>query len=225
MKLFLESFKKFRYVWMLVLVMVLLGIWANQSHLSKEQIVYSESLDLVVARVEQDEITLRDFAVYVAHQEKEVQKLAEIYDAENTKKYWNLHTDGVYISHAARNEAMSMAIHDMLFYHLLSDFKLAFTEEDMAALNNDVDDFWNDLVEEGKQPLLGISRDDVYNTMFKIAVAEKVQRVYAGILGVDYSDLNYSEEVFLDFLSDYDYEVDDSVLSRLDFGDITLTHE
>ena len=46
----------------------------------------------------------------------------------------------------------------------------------------------------------------------------------AGIDGVDYSDYDYHEEVFVDFISDYTYNVNDSVLNRLDFGDITLEH-
>ena len=49
--------------------------------------------------------------------------------------------------------------------------------------------------------------------------------VYAGILAVDMTDLDYASEEFLDFLSDYEYKVNDSVLNRLDFGDITLVHE
>ena len=49
--------------------------------------------------------------------------------------------------------------------------------------------------------------------------------VYAGMLALDYEDLDYASEEFLDFLSDYEYEVKDHVLNRLDFGDITLVHE
>ena len=36
---------------------------------------------------------------------------------------------------------------------------------------------------------------------------------------------DFYEEEFLAFLEEYEYEVDDSVLNRLDFGDITLIHE
>ena len=61
--------------------------------------------------------------------------------------------------------------------------------------------------------------------MYKIACAQKAQMVYAGIRAVDYEDLDYASEAFLDFLSDYEYKVNDNVLNRLDFGDITLVHE
>ena len=61
--------------------------------------------------------------------------------------------------------------------------------------------------------------------MYRVACAQKAQMVYAGIEAVDYEDMDYASEEFLSFLSDYEYEVKDSVLNRLDFGDITLVHE
>lgn len=225
MKTFWESMKKFRVLWIFVLIFAALIYIANETNLSRKNLVYPESLDEVVATVQGKAITLRDFAVYVAHQEASVQEQAYAYDMENTQKYWNVRTDLGFISQVARNEAMSMAIHDELFYQLYEELKLAFTEEELSRVQNETDDFWQDLVDEEKEQRLGISKDDVYQTMYKIACSQKAQHVYAGMLAVDYSDLDYASEEFLDFLSDYDYEVKDSVLNRLDFGDITLIHK
>jgi hypothetical protein len=61
--------------------------------------------------------------------------------------------------------------------------------------------------------------------MYKIACAQKAQYVCAAMDGVDYEDYNYSSEHFIKFLSDYKYEVDDKVLNRIDFGDVTLVHD
>ena len=225
MKIFFQSVKKFRVLWIFAILFAIVSIIANHTRLSREDIVYPNSLDLVVATVEQEEITLREFALYVAHQEMEVQKQANVYDPEDTRKYWNVHTDGVYISHAARNEAMSMAIHDELFYQFAMELQLKLTEEELQILQNDVDDFWFDLTDDGKEEKLGITKEDIYAAMEKIAYAQKAQYICAGMDGVDYSDYDYYEEVFLDFLSDYKYNVNDSVLNRLDFGDITLEHK
>ena len=104
-------------------------------------------------------------------------------------------------------------------------FSREFTEEELTLIQNDAEDFWQDLVDEEKDIRLGIVKEDVYNTMYKIACSQKAQMVYAGILAVEYEDLDYASEAFLDFLSDYAYEVNDKVLNRLDFGDITLIHE
>ena len=224
MKRFWELYQKYRIVIFLVLLVVLMILVAIETRNNREEIVYADSLDEIVATVRGEEISLRDFALYVAHQEAEVQEQAVVYNPENTRAYWNIHTDGTYISHAARNEAMSMAIHDELFYQLSQELEIVLTTEESKLIENDADDFWADLIEEEKHLRLGITRDDVYNTMCKIACAEKAQSIYAAMAGVDYEDMDFYEEEFLKFLEKYEYKVDDSVLSRLDFGDITLVH-
>ena len=225
MNTFLQSVKKFRVLWIFVIIVVVMTFFADYSRRSKEDIEYAKSLDLVVATVEGEDITLREFALYVANQEMEVQKQAEVYDPDDTRKYWNVHTDGVYISHAARNEAMSMAIHDELFYQLSVELGVLLTEEERQILQNDVDDFWYDLTDDEKEKKLGITKEDIYIAMEKIAYAQKAQAICACMDSVSYSDYDYHEEVFLDFLKDYKYQVYDKVLERLDFGDITLVHE
>ena len=225
MKNWMDKMKKYRVTLILLVITIVMGIVAVDTRKNREDLVYAESLDLVVAVVEDKELTLKDFAVYVAHQEAQVQELAILYDPENTRAYWNVHTDGTYISHAARNEAMSMAIHDELFYQLSQDLEITFSDEERKLLQNDVDDFWNDLVDEEKEKRLGITKEDVYDTMLKIACAEKCQMIYAKMHGLDYNDFDFYEEEFLKFLEEYEYEVYDSVLSRIDFGDVTLVHE
>lgn len=225
MKTFLESVKKFRVLWILVLVFLILLFIANEISLNKGDIVYPESLDVVVATVQDEEITLRDFAIYVAHEEAAVQEQALAYDMDNTRKYWSVRTDMGFMNQVARNEAMSMAIHDELFYQLYQELNIEFSDEEMKMIQNDSDDFWSDLVDEEKDVRLGITKEDVYNSMYKIACAQKAQMVYAGINAVDYEDMDYAEEAFLDFLSDYEYEVNDKVLNRIDFGEVTLIHE
>lgn len=220
----LEVIKTYRVTFLLLILFIVMGIIAVYTRTSREDIVYSDSLDMVVATVEGQDISLRDFAVYVAHLEASVQEQAVVYDSENTRAYWNIHTNGTYISHAARNEAMSMAVHDELFYQLYQELGLAFTDEEQQILNNDVEDFWSDLTDGEKEQRLGISKEDVYNSMYKIACAQKAQLIYASMNGVDYEDFDFYKEEFLKFLEDYEYEVDDSVLNRLDFGDITLVH-
>lgn len=219
-----EFVKTYKVTFFLLVITVIMGFVAYHNRTSREDLVYSESLDMVVATVQEEEITLRDFAVYVAHQESQVQEQAIIYDPEDTRRYWNVHTDGTYISHAARNEAMSMAIHDELFYQLFLELDISFSEEELQILQNDVDDFWTDLTDEEKDKRLGITKDVVYDTMYKIACAQKSQLIYAKMHSLEYEDLDFYEEEFLSFLENYNYTVDDSVLSRIDFGDVTLVH-
>ncbi len=224
MKIIWEKYKKYRLVVGLVLFMILMVFVADDTRKSREEIIYPESLDLVAATVEGEEITLRDFAIYVAHQEMEVQKQAEVYNPDNTHQYWNVHTDRGFISQVARDEAMTMAIHDELFYQLSKEYDLSLSEEERKILNNKAEDFWYDLTDDDKHLRLGITKEEAYASMEKIAIAQKGQSIYAGMNGVKYEDYNFSEEVFLEFLENYNYTVDDSVLGRIDFGDVTLTH-
>lgn len=224
MKIFLESMKKFRVLWIFVLIILVLSLVANSSYESRQKLVYHESLDMVIASVYGEEITLREFAVYVAFQEEEVQNQAIVYNSEDTRKYWNTHLNGEFISITARNTAMDMAIHDELFYQLSLELKIGLSEDEQTILNNDVEDFWSDLVDEEKEKKLGISKTDVYDSFYKIACAQKAQFVYAGMHGVKYDDYNFNEEVYASFLEKYEYKVEEKVLERLNFGDITLEH-
>ena len=225
MKSFYESMKKFRVLWIFTIFMVVLTFVANETRLDREKITYPESLDMVLATVQEKDFTLRDFAVYVAHQEAEVQDQALAYDMNNTRKYWNVRTELGFISQVARNEAMSMAIHDELFYQLYQELNMELAEVELEIIQNEADDFWSDLVDEEKDVRLGIVKEDVYNTMYKVACAQKAQMVYAGILAVDYEDLDYASDEFLRFLSEYEYKVNEKVLNRIDFGNITLIHK
>lgn len=224
MKIFLQSMKKFRVLWIVAILCVVIAVLGDRGRRNREYICYPEALDMVLATVEEEEITLREFALYVAHQEMEVQEQAKVYDPDDTRKYWNIHTNGTYICFAARNEAMSMAIHDELFYQMAMELKLELSEEEQQILQNDVNDFWYDLTDDNKDEKLGIVKEDIYTAMEKIAYAQKAQMIAAGIDGVKYEDYEYHTEEFLDFLSDYKYKVNDNVLNRLDFGDITLEH-
>lgn len=224
MKIFLESMKKFRVLWIFVILIFVLSIVANSSYQSRQSLVYSQSLDKVVATVEGEDITLRDFAVYVAFQENEVEEQALIYDSEDTSKYWNTNLNGKFIRYSTRDAAIEMAIHDELFYQLSRELDLELTEDELEVLENDVEDFWFDLVEDDKQEKLGITKEDVYNSYIKIAYAQKAQMIYAAIDGVSYEDYDFGEDAYSTFLENYEYTIEEDVVDRLNFGNITLEH-
>ena len=224
MEFFWNSVKKYRVLWIFTIIMFVMAILALGEGNSRQYLVYKDSLDTVVATVQGEEITLLDFAVYVAHQEAETHKQAIVYNPDNTKEYWGLHTNGQLIRVATRDAAVQMAIHDELFYQLSKEFEITFSEEELQILQNDVDDFWYDLSDEGKEAKLGVTKENIYDSMYKIAVAEKCQYVYASKDGRDYEDYNFSAEKYLEFLRKYEYSVKEDVLERIDFGDVTLTH-
>ena len=216
--------KKFRVLWFFTIFMLFLAIASIIDRNEKATIRYNESLEEVIATVEGVPLTLRDFSIYVVHQEQEVESQALVYNHKNTNKYWNIHTNGNFIKFMARDSALGMAIHDALFYQLAQEMNLSLSEEEQVYVANDVMDFWTDLVEYGKVEKLGITEDDVKLAYQKIALAEKAQFIYAQIDNVEYEDYNYGKEAYESFLSDYEYKVEDAIVDRLDFGDITLNH-
>ena len=224
MEVFWNSVKKYRVLWIFALGMLVLAVISLGESGNRQYFVYKDSLDEVVATVQGEEITLLEFAVYVAHQEAEVHKQAVIYNPDNPKEYWGIHTNGQFVRVATRDAAVQMAIHDELFYQLAQELKITFSEEELQILQNDVDDFWYDLTDDGKEVRLGITKENVYDSMYKIAMAEKCQYIYAGKDGRDYEDYNFSAEEYLEFLRNFEYSVKENVLQRIDFGDVTLTY-
>lgn len=224
MEVFWNSVKKYRVLWIFSIGMLILAIISIGESGSRQYLVYNESLNKVVATVQGEEITLLDFAVYVAHQEAETHKQAVIYNPDNTKEYWGLHTNGQFVRVAAREAAVQMAVHDELFYQLSKELEITLSEEELQVLQNDVDDFWYDLTDEGKEEKLGVTKQNIYDSMYKIAMAEKSQYIYARKDGRDFEDYNFSSEDYLEFLRNYEYSVEDDVLEHIDFGDVTLVH-
>lgn len=224
MKHFIQSMKKFRVLWFFTIFMLFLAVASIIDRDRKATIEYKESLEEVIATVEGEPLTLRDFSIYVVHQEQEVESQALAYNYKNTNKYWNVHTNGKFVKFMARDSALGMAIHDALFYQLAEEMGLSLNDEEQVYVANDVMDFWTDLVESGKVEKLGITEEDVKVAYEKIALAEKAQFIYAQIDNVEYENYNYGKEEYESFLSDYEYKVDEAILERLDFGDITLDH-
>ena len=224
MKYFINSMKKFIVLWVLAFGMLLLALASIADTKGKSAIVYSESLEETIATVQGQPLTLRDFAIYVAHQEMEVESQALAYDDKDTNKYWNIYTNEKFIRYAARDAALGMAIHDALFYQLAEEMQLSLTLEEQAYVANDVMDFWSDLVDKEKEQRLGIQKEDVEIAYQKIALAEKAQFIYAEMDSVKYEDYNYGKDAYERFLSNYEYTVEDAIVDRLSFGNITLEH-
>ncbi len=214
--------KKYRVLWIFTIFMLIMAIISVVESKNRQELVYSEELDKVVATVQGKEITLKDFALYVAYQEKEVEAQAKVYNPDNPKEYWGLHTNGKFIGIAAREAAMQMAIHDELFYQLSKDMDVALSEDEQKILDNDVMDFWYDLTDYGKEEKLGIVKEDIYNSMYKVACAQKCQLLYAEMRGLDYEDYNFSSEEYLEFLTEYEYSINEKLLERINFGYVTL---
>jgi hypothetical protein len=201
--------------------MVFYSFWKRSL---RSKLVYPESLELVAATVNGNELTLRDVAFYVAYEEDEVEQQAYVYNPDDTNIYWNMHANYTYIRKAARNAAIQMAIHDELFYRMALDEGITLNDEEESILAEKSEETWTDLVDYGKDVRLGVTREDMEETLRKIAYADKMQYIYANMQGLDEEDYDFTSGSYLDFLGKQDYKISEDVWGRVDFGNVTLTH-
>lgn len=209
----------------LLLIIVALSIGSSWQTKQRQQIVYPESLDKVVASVNGISLTLRDVAFYVAYEEMEVEKQAFAYDAEHPKKYWGIRLNGSYVYAAARNAVIQMAIHDEVFYQMAKKEEISLTAEEKQALAEKEQEFWQDLVEDEKDTRLGVTEEDIAETMRRIAYAQKYQSIYAQMQGASYEDYEFSEDAYTTLLEEQDYSINKKVVKRLGVGSITLNYQ
>lgn len=207
---------------LLVILFFSVGSWWQTKQ--RQQLVYPEALDKVAASVNGTSLTLRDIAFYVAYEEAEVEKQAFAYDAEHPEQYWKLHLNNTYVYAAARNAVIQMAIHDEVFYQMAVKEEISLTDEEEQALTDKEQEFWQDLVEDGKDAMLGVSEEDIAETMRRIAYAEKYQSIYAQMQGASYDDYAFSEKAYVALLEEQEYTINQKIVKRLGVGTITLDY-
>ena len=95
---------------------------------------YLSSNDEVAAVVDGEDLTLGEVALYVLYVEKQVEKDAQLYNPENTRDYWNIHTNGIFIAADAKKSALGMAVHDMIFARAAEEQGIELSAEEKAYL-------------------------------------------------------------------------------------------
>ncbi|MCI5856726.1 MAG: hypothetical protein MR016_05090 [Agathobacter sp.] len=216
--------KKWCITAVLLVALAVMGIRSYQKGQGKTMLVYADSLEQVAAEVNGSTLTLRQLAFYVAYEEDEVERQAYIYNPKDTNIYWNLHANNTYIRTAARNAAIQMALHDELFYQLAVEEGVNLSRKEEDTLSEKIREYWTELVDYGKAERLGVDRDDVAQTMRKIAYAQKMQYIYAITQGMDEEDFGFTADAYQQFLKKQDYTIEEDVWGRVDFGNVTLIH-
>ena len=157
---------------------------------------YPTSLDVVAITVGNTEITLRDMAFYVAYEEMEVEKQAIVYDPEDTNKYWNIHTDGEFVKVAAKNAAIQMAIHDQIFCQMAEADGVTLEASDYEYIRNSESDFISDLEDYEGLEKLGVTEEDICNSMERVALAQKYQQMYAEMNGENMEAYDFTGDAY-----------------------------
>lgn len=206
------------------LLVILLGGYSYHNWDAKKTVLYKDCLEQTAVTFEGQEVTFREAAVYVAYEEDTVEQQALVYDSEHTNKYWNLHIDGKFVRLAAKETVQQMLIHDMIFYQMAESEGIELTEEEIQALDNNCEDFWADLIEDGKEQMLGISKEDAYTSMERMAISQKYQEIYSIINNKKKEEYDLAGAAYKELLKSKKYKVNEGIWNKLEFGKITLHH-
>lgn len=215
--------QKLCFTVVLLAIVAFSGIVCFREGWQRQKLSFPDSLDKVAVIVDGRELTLQDMAFYVAYEEGMIEEEARIYNPKDTGEFWKIFTNHTFFRKKGKQTAMDMAIHDEIFYQLALTEGMELTEEEEIYLSNSQYDFWSDL-EENQRERLGIDEDALKESMQKIALGEKYQYLLAEMENSDFEDYSISGAAYQRMLSEHEYEIEDAVWDRVDFGGITVDH-
>lgn len=222
--MFLKFIKKYWITIVLGIAVIISGWYALVHSNSRDQIKYKEHLDDVCAVVNGEEITLREASYYVAYQELKVEEQAVVYNADNTGKYWNAHVDGKFIRVEARESIEDMIVHDEIFYQMAKEEGLKLSDEELQAFENNAMDLVFDIEDYNGLEDMGVTEDDIKDSMKKAALAQKYQYIYAEINGDKAEEYDFSGKKYKEILEKNDYDLKDSLWEKVPLGSVILEH-
>jgi hypothetical protein len=215
--------QKIRLSIVIVVLIVALAAVASDSSRRRDYLVYADSLDEEVVRVDDQPLTLRDMAFYVAYEEQLVEQEAKIYDPDDSSLYWKKRLGGQFIRIAAKQAALDMAVHDEILYRQAIEQELTLDENEQQELANSQYDFWSDLSEE-QRAALGVSKEEMDEAVAKAALAQKEEWILAGMSGEEESAYEVDGDSYEELRETHRIETNDAVWDRIFFGEITTFH-
>ncbi len=210
---------------MVFLAFVAMAIWQKMKK-ENEWLDYPESLDMVAVEVNGQPLTLRDMAFYIAYDEQVVEEQAQMYDEEDSTRYWNLYInhDG-FVRLTAKKATMEKAIHDEIFYRMALEENVNLEEEDEEELNSAQMLFWNSIMFGDKMERMGVTEETLNNSIRKVALAQKYQRQYAERQNGTMEEYDSTGEKYLKMREQNQISVKDEVWDKVHYGDVSLDHE
>lgn len=206
----------------IIIVAVICGL--VYSWQSRQQLDYRDCLEETAFTVDGQAVQMKWLGFYVVYEEREVEKQAQIYHADNTADYWNLHVDGHFIRQDAKDTIMQMAIHDYIYYQKAQEEGMTLDASEQRSLENTISDFWMDLLDD-QVDNLPVTDEYIVETMQRIALAEKYQAALAAKKDRSYTSYSWNGGYYKKWLAKQDVEINDKIWDRVSVGNITLKHD
>lgn len=190
----------------------------------REDIDVRKYADAVAVTVDGEDMTISDLAFYIMYEEMKVERQAEVYNPDNTRDYWNILMNGVYLSARVKDMVMGMAVHDRIFYNEAVRAGITLSTDEKAAMENRRTDFWEDLYPSQTENLIA-SRDDINHVIYEIGLAEKYQQQLSIQNNVSYESYDWNGKLY-EKLRDEEHtvKVNDRIWHRFHMGNNTLYH-
>lgn len=208
-------------MWALTALFVCVLLLMSGCGARQRTIDFKKHLDDVVLELDGQSYPLRELAFYVCYEEQTIQEQALAYDASNPNAYWNTHINGHFMRIRAREEAMSMAIHDFIFYEMAVEMGMELDQEEIAYATGRSEDFWLDLGETG-QERIGITGAELTENMLRMALAQKYQQLYAAMQNVPEEDYDVDGAAYEKLLEEHTYKIRNRIWEGVSMGHVTL---
>lgn len=201
-----------------IILIVCIGI-ISLSHDSEFH--YLEHLDETVVTVDGNAIPLRELGFYIIYQETLGDSMAKEYDTANHNIFWSRRTNGTFVSTHAREGAISMAVHDEIFYQeaLLHEYELTEEEQDIAERR--LQNFLSAITVE-QLDAVALTEESVRTTIQKIALAEKYMVAYAQETGHYYEEFHILGDAYKALLQEHNVKENKYLINKLSLGKISL---
>ncbi len=202
-----------------------MALWQTMKK-ENEWLDYPESLDMVAVEVNGQPLTLRDMAFYIAYDEQVVEEQAQMYDEEDSTRYWNLYINhNGFVRLTAKKVTMEKAIHDEIFYRMALEENVELEKEDDEELNSAEMLFWNSIMFGDKIERLGVTEETLNDSIRKVALAQKYQRQYAEKQDEAMEEYDSTGGKYLKMREQNQISVKDEVWDKVHYGDVSLDHE
>lgn len=205
-----------------LLLIFMLGMIPGSTYV-RSYLVFAESLDKKAVIVDDNPLTLRDLAYYIAYEERQMEETARIYNDADTGEFWRIHTNGAFVRTEAKQTVIDMAVCDEIFYRIACENQLTLTPEEQSYLWNEQYDFWSDL-DEDQRKSLGISEEELARSMEKAALAQKAQAFLAEQNFTELREYQFTGDAYQELLQEHKVRVVEKIWERVDFGAVTVDH-
>ena len=198
----------------IALIMLFVTFHDNSFH-------YLDHITETLVTVDENDLVLHDLGFYVLYEETLGNDMANTYDSDKPTDFWSKHTNGAFMNGTARRSAIDMMIHDEIFYQMALSVQTSLTDSELLVLEERFQDFLNPITAE-QMTAVGMTEDDIHETMEKMAIAEKYMIQYASEHGGYYEEYNITGDAYQKLLTEHTIKENTYLINQLNFGKISI---